>query len=813
MSMQPPPRRAKLLAAVRATQNQQLCQLQTKHHYDTELLDDLRSFTNKRAQIERDYSHALLKLSSTYLQKKVPNIPEAKLTNRSTIYSVWRTTLDETEKLAKAHLASAEVFQQQISDSAKSVKNAKMHAAKKCFETMRKMQEGIHQDYVEMEKIKKLYFEEEHLAHCARDKAYVAEEKLKRKKGKIFQSLTSLQKNSSKFSYKREACDTRATSTRNQYLMWIAALNAHLARYHELELPELMKTIDGQYYEKVAEYLTTLSRTELLTCSATQNSYSNVLQQAAKISRYEDLQTFLSKHPTVGNKQEYKFEPCDEDKVTSISAEYNAGHFLTSDAKKWSLCYLKECRVLKQQNDILKDLYKGDGTQASQSSMSDSNGQPRSIDVEVKIDDVSDIIRRAEISKLKAWARLEVLRNSGIPVDEYLQFSDTDSIESFEHSTDDKAKSSSSQSDKVRLESVSEAENKSELDESYESDFQDTSSEMSVPKEEPAAVDVAPNSEHKSEEADTKSQRDSLRSDRPESIIFPSCRCIALFQYEASNSDELTIAEQEVLDIVGEGDGDGWVRARNSNGIEGYIPQNYVEVENGLEVPRSIHPAPVSFSSVDYSVEEEDRLTNGFLPLTLEQQTADTGVQFCRALYDYEATCEEELTFFEGQIIKVLKTTVNDVDDGWWEGEINDQVGLFPSLVVEMLKNSGEPHTPVDLEFTTPGIAPPAYTPPKPSLLLPPSQVIITQPTPQTENSSEDAVTFSVKKDDFEMELTNDQQAQYRSQFSSSESDGSMDVSATVTEKQPGTGERIREYFRKRYRRRNKDRGYHLSVG
>lgn len=71
------------------------------------------------------------------------------------------------------------------------------------------------------------------------------------------------------------------------------------------------------------------------------------------------------------------------------------------------------------------------------------------------------------------------------------------------------------------------------------------------------------------------------------------------------------------------------------------------------------------------------------------------GIMCCQAVYDYEATCDEELTFFEGQIIRILKKVVCDVDDGWWEGEIDGQVGLFPSLVVEELKENGEPLTPM----------------------------------------------------------------------------------------------------------------------
>lgn len=66
------------------------------------------------------------------------------------------------------------------------------------------------------------------------------------------------------------------------------------------------------------------------------------------------------------------------------------------------------------------------------------------------------------------------------------------------------------------------------------------------------------------------------------------------------------------------------------------------------------------------------------------------GEDFCIALYDYEATCSEELTFEEGQVIKILKRSVCDVDDGWWEGEIEGKIGLFPSIVVEECGNDGE---------------------------------------------------------------------------------------------------------------------------
>ena len=47
------------------------------------------------------------------------------------VFTVWRTLLDETEKLAKARMAAVEVFQQRITDEAKTVRTSKVQTSKK----------------------------------------------------------------------------------------------------------------------------------------------------------------------------------------------------------------------------------------------------------------------------------------------------------------------------------------------------------------------------------------------------------------------------------------------------------------------------------------------------------------------------------------------------------------------------------------------------------------------------------------------------------------------------------------------------------
>ena len=64
-------------------------------------------------------------------------------------------------------------------------------------------------------------------------------------------------------------------------------------------------------------------------------------------------------------------------------------------------------------------------------------------------------------------------------------------------------------------------------------------------------------------------------------------------------------------------------------------------------------------------------------------------VCYAKAIYDYEACEDEELTFDEGEIILVTNKIVDD-DDGWWEGILNGKRGVFPSIVVEEMKTNDD---------------------------------------------------------------------------------------------------------------------------
>ncbi|XP_039286914.1 protein nervous wreck isoform X5 [Nilaparvata lugens] len=808
--MQPPPRKGNYAKFLKNLHTEQINKLQLKNQNECELLEDIRNFILKKSAIEKSYSEALLKISSAFLNKKIPNIPDIKTEGSEekwNMWNVWRTVLEENEKLARARLAAVEVSSQQIADDAKVLRSLKILSSKKCIDQLTIVQKELQTCVQDVDKTKKLYFDEEHSAHDVRDKAKDIEEKLKKKKGSFFQSITSLQKNSAKVTSKRDALEEKSSGARNDYLLSLASANAHQTRYFVTDLQNTIITMEALVYEKVADYLTLIGRTELLTCTATQTSFIRIRDQAQKLSRDYNLQCVYLYYPVLKQHIQYEFEPCENDSVDKVTADHpSAAATLGREARRWAT------RISRENNNIQESTRKLLVFQRLRESgqkvdPNDQNGP----DLDTKIDTLKQTIRRSETAKMKAEARLECVRAGGVNVDEWIQDIDNLSIQ-------DMPRSASSMSVRTDLSGMGEQPGSDSM---YDSDYNDAASDIGAPADIPTTTDQEPerpdSAEVDGEWAMVEQERQRIEQltagwDDPTQVDWgpeegagepgdeegqgaldegqaqaatdtgPTYKCTALYNYTAQNPDELSIIENEQLEVVGEGDGDGWLRARNYKGEEGYVPHNYLDIEQG-EVgggglggggPSSYQlTSQISFSSVDYTVDEveepseqsvqQDTVREVHKPQQLDLSSG--GEMFCIALYDYEATCEDELTFNEGQIFKILRKIVHDdVDDGWWEGQIDDQVGMFPSLVVEECRENGDPLTP-EGDDTPPGSAPPVFTPPDvPSFLLAPQQVIITQPTPLGEHNA-------LPGDDsggFAMSMTKGQRKQYDTQFDDS---------------------------------------------
>ncbi|XP_078246345.1 F-BAR and double SH3 domains protein 2 isoform X3 [Pogona vitticeps] len=644
--MQPPPRKVKITQELKLIHSEQMTKLQAKHQAECDLLEDMRTFSQKKAAIEREYAQGIQKLASQYLKKEWPGIKADERNDFRSMYPVWKSFLEGTVQVAQSRLNICENYKNLISEPARAVKCFKEQQLKKCVEQLTRIQAELQETVKDLAKGKKKYFETEQMAHAVREKADIeAKSKLS-----LFQSRISLQKASVKLKARRSECNSKATHARNDYLLTLAAANAHQDRYYQTDLVNIMKALDGSVYDHLKDYLMAFSRTELEMCQAVQSTFQFLLETSSRVVRDYSFQLFLQENSVFRKPQSFQFQPCDSDTSRQLESETGTTeeHSLNKEARKWATRVAREHKNIIHSQRTLEEL-ECHGPAVSEQSRAE---------LEQKIDEARENIRKAEIIKLKAEARLDLLKQIGVSVDTWLKSAMNQVMEELENERWASLPTVANNGSSHLLNVDVEREEGEELEDGMDG-FDDSSSSPSG----------------------------TLRN-------YP-LTCKVVYSYQASQPDELTIEEHEVLEVIEDGDMEDW--ARNKSGQVGYVPEKYLQFPTSnslLSMLQSL--AALDSRSHTSSNSTEAELVSGSL-------NGDSSVCFVKALYDYEGQTDDELSFPEGAIIRILNKENQD-DDGFWEGEFNGHVGVFPSVLVEELTASenGESRLIADVQVSPP---------------------------------------------------------------------------------------------------------------
>lgn len=664
--MQPPPRKVKVTQELKNIQVEQMTKLQAKHQAECDLLEDMRTFSQKKAAIEREYAQGIQKLASQYLKRDWPGVKADDRNDYRSMYPVWKSFLEGTMQVAQSRINVCENYKNFISEPARTVRSLKEQQLKRCVDQLTKIQTELQETVKDLAKGKKKYFETEQMAHAVREKADIeAKSKLS-----LFQSRISLQKASVKLKARRSECNSKATHARNDYLLTLAAANAHQDRYYQTDLVNIMKALDGNVYDHLKDYLIAFSRTELETCQAVQNTFQFLLETSSKVVRDYNLQLFLQENAVFHKPLPFQFQPCDSDTSRQLESESGTTeeHSLNKEARKWATRVAREHKNIVHQQRVLDDL-ECHGVAVSEQSRAE---------LEQKIDEARENIRKAEIIKLKAEARLDLLKQIGVSVDTWLKSAMNQVMEELENERWARLPAVTNNGTLHSLNADTEREEGEEFEDNMDV-FDDSSSSPSG----------------------------TLRN-------YP-LTCKVVYSYKASQPDELTIEEHEVLEVIEDGDMEDWVKARNKVGQVGYVPEKYLQFPTSnslLSMLQSL--AALDSRSHTSSNSTEAELVSGSL-------NGDASVCFVKALYDYEGQTDDELSFPEGAIIRILNKENQD-DDGFWEGEFNGRIGVFPSVLVEELSASENGDTPWMREIQiSPSPKPPGSLPPLPLYDQPPN--------------------------------------------------------------------------------------------
>ncbi|KAG8579385.1 hypothetical protein GDO81_010858 [Engystomops pustulosus] len=646
--MQPPPRKVKVTQEVKVRFVEQLSGLQNKQQQDTELLEDIRSFCKQRAAIEKEYGQALQRLASQYLKRDWHRGKNETSECRS-VFSVWKSMMEGTVFIGQTRVTAAENYRNLTTETAKTARIAKEQLLKKSIEQLLKVQNELLDTVKEVSKTKKRYVHMERVSEVAKEKAADADARLKKSDHGIFHSKASLQKLSAKFSAQLSDCTQQLAEARNEYLFALTAANAHLDLYYQSHLPDIMKVLDGDLYERLRDYLSLINKTELHSCRSTVERFRDTLEASLQVSRQQNLQLFLKDTNVFSLAPIQQFQPAGADKIGNLVTLVKAAdemNVLDKEARRWTSRTARDYklkthgeRVLLRLEDRLKN--------ASEEEV---------LGVVQKMEEVKESVRKAEVSKVKADARVELLRQVGVDVDTWLSGAMTQANEELE------------QERRLSEARMSNGEMSPSMEDFDFSEFEEMDDGEEIFEESPL----------------------SLSGNRS----YPT-PCHVLYNYKASQADELTITQGERLEVIEDGDVEEWVKARNKNGQVGYVPEKYITYIN-QRVSESLSAGHIGGLSGAHS-----------LSGILELDRSDAAVSLARALYDYEGQSEEELTFPEGAIIQIIRREEGGIDDGFWKGEFNGRVGVFPSLVVEELTGD-DPDSQQDL----PSPAPPAFSPP-----------------------------------------------------------------------------------------------------
>ncbi|CAG5993427.1 unnamed protein product [Menidia menidia] len=549
--MQPPPRKVKLVFA------EQLSKLQAKQHQTTELLEEIRSFSKQRAAIEKEYGQALQRLAIQF-QKRDWQRGNSDAFTSGGVFGVWRSVVDATAQSAASRLDAAEEYRKLIGQASKSLHNAKDVRTKRGLEQLQRVQGEVVEALRELHKIKKRYYQLCHIAMAAREKAAEAQTRARKMEHGIFHFKTGAQKVTAKLSARLTECDDRLTEVRNEYLLTLAAINAHHEHYNTNDLPLIMQQMDGDIYKDLRHHFTLLCGTEMDICQALHKQYGRLWDNVAKVSALQDIS----------------------------ASEGDA--CLLKEAQKWATRAAKDYKIVAHGERALQML------ESRLKLLSGETG----LSVEQKIAEVQESVRKAKVlrlSRVKADARLAVLSDSVPGTEQWLHQAMKQAEEELErerHLSQQRKSTEDFSEDEFEL-----------------TDFDDYDENGDIFIEPVSASGLC---------------------------ICPA-PCRVIYSYQARQADELSIMEGEDLQVIDDGEIEDWLKRLQAAVLSMMVP-----------------------------------------------------VSLARALYAYQAQSAEELSFPEGALIHLIRCQHGEVDDGFWEGELDGQIGVFPSLVVELLHNEEE---------------------------------------------------------------------------------------------------------------------------
>jgi hypothetical protein len=162
---------------------------------------------------------------------------------------------------------------------------------------------------------------------------------------------------------------------------------------------------------------------------------------------------------------------------------------------------------------------------------------------------------------------------------------------------------------------------------------------------------------------------------------------VALYDFKATRSDQLSFNKGDKI-VITEKRESGWWRGE-LNGVSGLVPSNYIKEELSPQNSSAQNLRREEFKETQRSSlvnSGTSTSTSGYTSVGTTSPSASLG-EVVVAQFNYTPSGPGQLALKRGDQIVVLEKPHN----GWWRGECNGNVGIFPSNYVKPITEINSP--------------------------------------------------------------------------------------------------------------------------
>ncbi|CAL1712731.1 unnamed protein product [Somion occarium] len=632
-----------------------------------ELLEDVRDLYKERIALERDYAAKLQTLGKKVADKKNKKIaalvvgPEPtkswndNTVQESTLNKAYTELVSSILESAQDHLNVSDAWNSQVIEALKVAERRHEEAKKMQMQHFQKLLSDRDKSYGERLKTKQKYDEE-----CAEVESY-------RQK----QERSTDDRHAERAAKQLEQQQTDMLNSKNVYLISTAIANKVKARFYNEDLPALedqLQNLQSQLLRKFSDILVEAQGIHNKHLDTLKSRVASTETALKAIDPAHDQDLFIDHNvrpfsaPT-----DWQFEPCD--------IHYDSGDMSVEPSPKVYLQNrLSRCKQKLSELRTVLDAKRKDVDQLARL-VSSYSKDSRLGNVEEVTDSYLDAHRQLSsyvTSECALMAEIEVI-SAALQGDEGAQSPHAFKSSSFSIPTQCyycestiwglSKQGKTCKACGISVHSKCEMKVAADCSGSREAGARGHSPSSSVSRTSSmlSRSDTRASSISTTVSATPSSfgQTDSSLYSHEET--YPTARVV--FDFTPTSPFELAVSTGEMVQVIEEDDGSGWVKVADQSGGRGLVPASYIELTD----------------NVGPSVSGNN---------TRGPRTSQGSGKFVRGLYNYQAQGPDELSLREGERIELTggPNGGQNYADGWWEGvDASGNKGIFPSNYVEAI--------------------------------------------------------------------------------------------------------------------------------